>query len=324
MLVEDLCARGPSGSGDHVHAYVMGRAMLMAIAADVLALEHEPVLLLAEGVEGPKHYAVVQRIARDEEPVRAAAELLQDCDVGLVIAPESDNLLNTWLNRLRAAAPDKRLINTSVAAARLCGDKLALAEHLRSHRIPTPTTKVGVDPDTLPAVVKPRYGAGCGSTAVVRWPDARPRFKDAEQWVHQPVVPGEAVSVSFIASESGRIALPPGRQRLTMTDRIEYLGGALPINAPDRRDRATDLATRALATLDGLNGWVGVDLVLGDSAADDQIIEINPRLTMSYLGLRQLSETNLAECLLDNRAPSGWRPGSVLFDRSGQITWDSP
>jgi predicted ATP-grasp superfamily ATP-dependent carboligase len=46
-------------------------------------------------------------------------------------------------------------------------------------------------------------------------------------------------------------------------------------------------------------GFFGVDLLLGEAAEDDLVVEINPRLTMSYLGLRQLTHENLAQHALD-------------------------
>ena len=57
----------------------------------------------------------------------------------------------------------------------------------------------------------------------------------------------------------------------------------------------------------GLLGYVGVDLVLGDAAdgSRDYAIEINPRLTTSYVGLRALADFNIAEAML--RAANGPR-----------------
>ena len=82
------------------------------------------------------------------------------------------------------------------------------------------------------------------------------------------------------------------------------------------------LARRAVEALAGLRGYVGVDVVLGDN---DQVIEINPRLTTSYVGLRALAETNLAEAML--RVVGGeevslrWRPGMVCFGADGTLDW---
>lgn len=44
-----------------------------------------------------------------------------------------------------------------------------------------------------------------------------------------------------------------------------------------------------------------MDLVLGDSddGTDDALIEINPRLTTSYVGLRQIAKSNLAAAMVN-------------------------
>ena len=43
---------------------------------------------------------------------------------------------------------------------------------------------------------------------------------------------------------------------------------------------------------------MGVDLILGNHAEEDCVIEINPRLTTSYLLLRQAAQENLAESIV--------------------------
>ncbi|MBX9787278.1 MAG: ATP-grasp domain-containing protein [Pirellulales bacterium] len=95
-------------------------------------------------------------------------------------------------------------------------------------------------------------------------------------------------------------ALPPCQQHLSSDGRFAYLGGSTPIE-PALAARAERLARQAVAVLPGLWGYVGVDLVLGErpDGGDDVVIEINPRLTTSYLGLRKLAHDNLATALLD-------------------------
>jgi predicted ATP-grasp superfamily ATP-dependent carboligase len=75
-----------------------------------------------------------------------------------------------------------------------------------------------------------------------------------------------------------------------------------------------------------LAGYVGVDVVLGDTedGSQDQAIEINPRLTTSYIGLRRLARDNLAEALLalmaGQHVPSPrWHAGSVRFWPDGMV-----
>jgi hypothetical protein len=69
-----------------------------------------------------------------------------------------------------------------------------------------------------------------------------------------------------------------------------------------------------------------VDLVLGPGPAGDSdaAIEINPRLTTSYVGLRALATGNLGSALLavcDGRTldPLAWKPGRIVFRPDGTV-----
>src|SRR5690606_21127135 len=94
-------------------------------------------------------------------------------------------------------------------------------------------------------------------------------------------------------------ALPACRQHLSDDGRFRYLGGSLPL-PPSLHARAARLAQQALDALPAAIGYVGVDLVLGaaDDGSRDVVIEVNPRLTTSYLGLRDAVKINLAELIL--------------------------
>jgi predicted ATP-grasp superfamily ATP-dependent carboligase len=68
-----------------------------------------------------------------------------------------------------------------------------------------------------------------------------------------------------------------------------------------------------------------VDLVLG-AASDgsaDYVIEINPRLTTSYVGLRAVTETNLAAAMLHvaagDRVTVAWQDAQVEFTGNGDV-----
>jgi predicted ATP-grasp superfamily ATP-dependent carboligase len=109
----------------------------------------------------------------------------------------------------------------------------------------------------------------------------------------------------------------PGRRVLA------YDGGELPADEHHSM-RAIALARRAVAAVPGLRGFVGVDVVLGDGPRDDVVIEINPRLTMSYVALRRLCIDNLAAALVFPDAPIRWRPGRVAFDAAGRLRAEQP
>ena len=101
---------------------------------------------------------------------------------------------------------------------------------------------------------------------------------------------------------------------------MQYVGGRVPL-VSELVDRATELGRRAVAAVPGLRGFVGVDLILG---ADDRVVEINPRLTTSYIGLRHLTRDNLAACWLsilrgDDVAAPSWSDGELVFSSRGEV-----
>jgi len=141
----------------------------------------------------------------------------------------------------------------------------------------------------------------------------------------EPFVPGLPVSVSVLCGPAGNVPLPTCEQHLSTDGSFAYLGGRLPI-APELDDRARRLALQAISALPPTVGYLGLDLVLGDSSdgSGDSIIEINPRLTTSYVGLRALSQTNLAAALLavvQGLAPNlSFAQTPLEFTAAGAIT----
>lgn len=290
-----------------------GRAMFEAVVADWRALPGVCVLTVH---------------AADETAFRSAARA---ADFSQVIAPETDGILETRSRWVEESGG--RLLGPSPSAVRLTTDKLALARHLRAAGVPTPRTwPLGDEPAAAyPIVRKPRDGAGSQDTFLVaaprsrvrRNPGAPPNADDlgCGAAIAQEYVPGFAASVAFLIGPRDCVGLAPCAQRLSEEGRFQYLGGWLPL-PNDLADRATSLALRALEAVPGLLGYVGVDLVLGGERAADRIIEINPRLTTSYVGLRRLAAFNIADTMLriargEPRPPLRWRAGRVEFAADG-------
>jgi predicted ATP-grasp superfamily ATP-dependent carboligase len=246
----------------------------------------------------------------------------------VVIAPESGGLLAECVQRTRSR------LNATVEAIELTGDKYRLAQHWRQQGIPTPATMArppSAD-DPFPLVWKPRDGAGSTDTFLIRDPAglaaALAQHKPNLDMVLQPFIPGWPVSVAFLCGPRQTVPLRPTLQRLSDDGRLHYTGGELPLPEP-LAQRARRLAERAIACVPGLRGFVGVDLVLGerDDGSDDYAIEINPRLTTSYIGLRAAAAVNLAE--LAWRIARGepvadeelrWHPHRVYWTASGSVT----
>jgi predicted ATP-grasp superfamily ATP-dependent carboligase len=169
-------------------------------------------------------------------------------------------------------------------------------------------------------VRKPRFGAGSQDAYLLDNVSARAPGRSAlGEMVEQAFVPGIPASVAFVVGRARAISLPPCRQLLSDDGRFTYLGGQAPLAICANPVAA--VASQAVANVPELLGFIGVDVVIGH---DNQywVIEINPRLTTSYIGLRELAETNLAEVMLqvaDGREPPAivWRPGTVEFTPDG-------
>ena len=139
-------------------------------------------------------------------------------------------------------------------------------------------------------------------------------------------MPGLAASVAFLCGASGRVPLVPCQQRISEDGRMRYRGGRLPL-AAGLAERAVALADRALAALPTAQGYLGVDLVLGRDPAggEDAVIEINPRITSSYVGLRAAAKSNLAEAMLQIATGSltlvEFSDRALEFDAEGNVSY---
>lgn len=327
FVYEFCCAFGVGREPtDPAHSlYREGAAMRDALVADFQLIPGMSVttLELPAGVKS------------DREAFRERAKR---CDWTLVIAPEIGGMLAERCRWVREV--NGKLLGPSVEAVELTADKHALSKVWDAAKVRTPRTRLWaewlLEPPRYPVVCKPIDGAGSSTTFLV--PDAEHLPKclvaaEAEGYTEdrlllQDLVEGLAVSVSFLIGPSKAVPLAPAFQLLSTEGRFRYQGGALPIR-PNLAERAVRVARQAIGCVEGLLGYVGVDLILGaatDGSAD-YAIEINPRLTTSYVGLRELCDGNLAEAMLVAATGGvieepGWKPGRVHFLPDGRLTHD--
>ncbi|MBI3468297.1 MAG: ATP-grasp domain-containing protein [Planctomycetes bacterium] len=272
-----------------------------------------------------------------EDEQRQFDRLASAADWTVVIAPETAGVL---LNRCRRVVSlGGRLLGPSPEFVALTSDKHLTAEHLRRADVPSPQGIALSAGDRLPeafpypAVLKPCDGAGSQDVRFIAdrlSAHTAPTISVPSRLEH--FCPGRAVSVAAMCGPEGCFTLPPCRQHLSGDGRFEYLGGSLPLaqgvitdGAESLSQRAERLARTALAALPPPFGYVGLDLVLGPASdgTQDFVIEVNPRLTTSYVGLRAAAQSNLAEAMLGIAEGRGahlaFRRSAVEFTADGTV-----
>ncbi|HEU4402760.1 MAG TPA: ATP-grasp domain-containing protein [Candidatus Polarisedimenticolia bacterium] len=339
-----------------------GRAMRDAVCEDLLRLRGTTVAVLerhaASGTVRPAVGATpsgrLKKVGVGTDRDDAFRTALHAADAALVIAPEEGGLLER-LGRL-VEEEGRVLLGPSARAIALAGDKLETARCLAAAGLRTPATETLTFASARrvlarrapPFILKPRDGCGGLGVVLVR---RRARIDAAiaavrratarHDFLVQEAIAGEDASVAVVSNGGEILALPLCRQRLRRGAALVYTGGETPWRHP-LEEAALALARAAVGALagrsaatpanavrgsGGARGYFGVDLVL---AADGPwVIEINPRLTTSYVGLRRVLALNpaglIVDAVLGRSLPERIATrGRCRFTRDGRVVGFSP
>ena len=309
LVYEFVSGGGLAGQPVPVSIAHEGSAMLAALVTDLAAIGHHQIVTTTD----PRFPFVappnVQVIAVSPGQTKPFDTLMASVDAVWLVAPETDRCLERLAAKAERAG--KVLLGPGAAAIRRASDKTRLPHRLAARGLPHPRTRVlepGVNEEMAarelgyPVVVKPGRGAGCSGVCLAR--DGRElrraveiarRADDAGPLLLQSFVPGVAASVSLLADGRHAMALSMNAQWVRAATPFVYRGGLTPFDHP-LAGQAVEAARRTCEALPGLRGYIGVDLVLTKSEA--VIIEVNPRLTTAYLGLRSALEGNVAALAL--------------------------
>jgi predicted ATP-grasp superfamily ATP-dependent carboligase len=265
-----------------------GNAMRRALSREFASIPARVLVTLDQRLpDDPGPWETIRLGPGDEDEVVKAQ--LATADYALVIAPETNGILERWSTELERLGT-RSLGSTSQAIA-LSGDKLALSKQLRARGITTPESIFIATGTELPAnfqypaVIKPVEGAGGLQTYRVLSSMSFPaqQVQLPERFLLQPFVDGTAMSASYLVDEFGEAHLIAiGQQKIELVDdRFEYRGGWIPSL------QLIDIVPlrQAIAAVPGLRGFVGVDFIRKRTTGETTVIEINPRPTTSCVGL---------------------------------------
>ena len=339
ILYEYASGGGYAGRRLPIGILAEGFGMLRSVAADFKAIGYEINILLdarLSKLNPPIDADYILPVMHPEEPEKFLKDLAKINDSIYIIAPETGQTLQTLVEL--AEKTNKTTLNCKSAAIAKVADKALLYSNLRENGFPIPKTQLLNTSDTLaqikqtirqqlnyPVVFKPVDGAGCSGLSIIKeegqMGKALTMIRDESKFSHfvvQEFVEGESVSVSLLAAKNKGLAISLNRQDTAMSGPealSSYNGGCIPFNHPLKQE-AFDLAERVVESFQGLQGYVGVDLVLAQDKP--YVVDVNPRLTTSYVGLRKVVNFNLAEAI-ENAVLKGKLPvkpenrGAVFF-----------
>ncbi len=243
-------------------------------------------------------------------------ELSGIVDEVYVIAPESDHVMENLVDIVESSGGTS--LNCSVDGIKHVSNKVTFYEQLNRVGLKFPETiLVGIDeePDHVrrlvkdlgyPIIFKPMDGVSCSGLSIVRdGADITDAIKKlickstGKQFIAQKLINGKAASACIFSNGTKAMAVSLNRQLVTLSSpdgESQYWGGFLPFNHV-LEEETLKIAEKAVEAVKGLKGYIGVDLVLTSEEAF--VMEINPRLTVSYVGLRKVVGFNPAKAIID-------------------------
>ena len=244
-------------------------------------------------------------------------EIAADVDCIMLIAPESDGILCQCLDWLEQHSA--RLICRPAELIKRFADKNRTQTFLQENGIAVAAGYPLTDPATpptlnFPLVVKPADGAGGDAVFVCHQQSdyaslVASKKLAAGTWRVEQFVSGIPVSVSLAQSDGDLLVLPPTGQLFESRSAASglkllghYNGTLFPLEKT-LANRATALAHQVARCIPQWRGYLGIDMILADDGSD-VVIEINPRMTMSYCHLRKATGVNVMQLLLKTNVSS--------------------
>ena len=252
-------------------------------------------LIINESYEDAvKDYENVNPILIDMDVVDWLRDNATNFSKAIFIAAENDNNLYNITRILEEN--DVKIYNSSSDACLIASDKFEMHEKWQAEDPLTP----------LKLIIKPLVGVDCEDIVIIEkiedlTLDLDKIFKPGSRVIVQEFVDGTDISISLISDGEKAIPLSLNEQFVSLKDdKGTYIGGKLPFESK-YADEAFEIATKAVEAIDGLKGFVGVDLIINADEKDIYsvyLLEINSRFTTPYIGLKQVASINIGKSII--------------------------
>ena len=271
-------------------------------------------------------YDNVNPILIDENIIDWLESNAADFNNAIFISAENDNNLYNITRILEEN--DVNIYTSTAEACRKTSDKFETYE-LLPVSIPQPRTfRFKIDPKgywkraienlhekwqaedpltPLKLIIKPLVGVDCEGIVVIEniddlSYDLENIFPPGSRIIVQEFIEGNDVSVSLISDGKNAIPISLNEQFIELKgEEAAYLGGKIPYENK-YNDEAFEIAKNAVEAIDGLRGFVGVDLIINADEKDIYsvyLLEINSRFTTPYVGLSKIANFNIGKSIIE-------------------------
>ncbi len=283
-----------------------GLLMLEALLENFAKLpQYQLTILLDARVTLPNLSKLIKiiRVTNKQSIYDVLPEVIESSDLVWPIAPEIDSALQKTSELV--STKNKLLLNSSSKAVKLCSDKLLTYQLLMKSGIATIESfefNSLSQPFTKGTVVKPKKGAGCINSFFI--PDKmsleklKTQINNKSDYIIQPYIEGESLSLSCLFKEGRAWLLCCNRQQI-LNKQGRFKLNSCEVNIPLKHlDTYQSLANQIATAIPGLWGYVGIDII--QNKTDKPLtLEINPRLTTSFVAIYQSLGVNLAKLVLE-------------------------
>ena len=223
---------------------------------------------------------------------------LNKYDYVLPVLPEIDMSLYLYVKYLETNGINAVISNSQTI--KICSDKLKFYKFCQKNSLPTIETykKYKSNLHNKLLLIKDRYGAGCSYIEItknIKNPELIKKDK-----VIQPYINGEDYSISIYFTKNNFYILTVNKQILKYKNNKARLSSIIVNIKPPSYLKIISLVSKIKDSLPGLYGFVGVDIIMKGN--DMFIIEINPRLTTSFIGIYDTIGVNIIDLIISRKS----------------------
>ncbi|NVM36843.1 MAG: ATP-grasp domain-containing protein [Candidatus Lokiarchaeota archaeon] len=319
-----------------------GFGMLRSIIADFKALDFEINTILDNRIFFLSNFLqadIVRKVNENDDYITIFKEFVNKCHYTFIIAPETSNILYNLTKIVKNC--NKIVLSTNLNGIKYGTSKIKTYQLFKKKKILSPRTysiphkRAHFDKDFITQkfkrlkssiVIKPEDGVGAESIYYFEKESQLLNFLNNintnldknRGYILQEFIDGRNLSISLIGAphiDENPIILSVNSQDIDIKNLTpDYLGGYTPLsNYKGIRQKLSSILKKI--NILKIEGYFGIDFIERHNGSF-HFIEINPRLTTSYIGLRNVINLNCAELIFKSRFNILRTPEIILLNHS--------